>query len=148
MKHIKIFENYLNQDNNDFVEFSLGVAFTVPDKFNLPGYWTTFEGESLLTYKGPRVSEEEILELFRRGNLEKTFIVDYNILEELRMFGLDDLSDIATKSKTIEEFEMKASEALYEYFSDYILEFLGGEEEGAEFEPGYFDDKYWFKFYF
>lgn len=146
MRHIKLFETFSQNPEMQSTFPSqrvITVSFQIPEEFNSPGYWTTYEGEPLLTYNGPGVTDNEFLKIIADsgGNLGDEFEINGEILEELEShLTLQDLSELAKRSNgMIEDFEKSASQHLFSSFEEDLLQCSDVLPEGEDSIPFFID---------
>ena len=119
-------------------KFTIKVSFTVPDQFNNPGYWDSYEGEDLIIYEGPSISKNELVKLIAKGEFDKDFKINNEILDSLGYnFSLEDLSKIATKCKDAKEFNKLASKNLFESFDDDLSNASDVLDDGEKTIPNF-----------
>ena len=124
---------------------TITVSFQIPDELNSPGYWTTYEGEPLLTYKGPGITDSKFLKIIAdsNGDLKDEFQINNEILEELGWhLTLEDISEFARRSNGVmSEFEKIASAELFNSFEEDLYQCSDVLDDGEDSIP-FFKDYY------
>lgn len=121
------------------------VSFQIPDGFNSPGYWESYEDEPLLIYKGEEITDKEFVKMI--ANLDEDNLgewkVDMDVIENLEYnFEIKDLIESAKEAEgDLEKFLQISSKKLFQSFEEALYEASDVLDEGEETVP-YFKEYY------
>lgn len=121
------------------------VSFQIPDDFNSPGYWESYEDEPLLIYKGEEITDKEFVKMI--ANLDEDNLgelqVNMDVLENLEYnFQIEDLIESAKEAEgDLEKFLQISSKKLFQSFEEALYEASDVLDEGEETVP-YFKEYY------